>query len=52
VVLGQVVADVAVEDLEVGMEMELVADVLHEDDEHRYMIWKWKPTGTKGSSDR
>ena len=52
VVLGQVVADVDVDDLEVGMEMELVADVLYEDDDHRYMVWKWKPSGTNGRSER
>lgn len=43
VVLGQVVAGVTVEDLRVGMPMELVADVLDEDDEHTYVVWKWRP---------
>ena len=43
VVLGQVVAGVSVDDLSVGMEMELVIDVLYSDDEHDYLVWKWSP---------
>ena len=43
VVLGQVVAGVTVDDLQVGMPMELVADVLDTDDEHTYVVWKWRP---------
>ena len=43
VVLGQVVAGVTVDDLSVGMAMELVADVLNSDDEHDYLVWKWRP---------
>ena len=53
VVMGQVVAGVTVEDLNVGMEMELVLDTLYSEpssgegagagDETEYMIWKWKP---------
>lgn len=43
VVLGQVVSDVSVADLEAGMEMELVLGTLYEDDEHEYLIWKWRP---------
>lgn len=50
VVLGQVVAGVGVDDLQVGMPMELVADVLNEDDEHTYIIWKWRPVaGSSGA---
>ncbi|MEZ5321030.1 MAG: OB-fold domain-containing protein [Microthrixaceae bacterium] len=45
VVLGQVVAGVSSEDLAVGTPMELVTDVLYHDDEHDYMMWKWRPTG-------
>lgn len=44
VVLGQV-EGANVEDLEAGMEMELVLGSLFEDDDHEYMIWKWRPTG-------
>ncbi len=43
VVLGQVVSGVAVADLEAGMEMEVVVDKLYEDDDHEFMIWKWRP---------
>jgi uncharacterized protein len=45
VVLGQVVAGVAVDDLAVGMPMELVLDVLDRDDEREVMVWKWRPVG-------
>jgi uncharacterized OB-fold protein len=43
VVLGQVVRGVGVEQLEVGMEMELVLDTLFEDEHNEYVVWKWKP---------
>ncbi|CAN5408530.1 zinc ribbon domain-containing protein [soil metagenome] len=45
VVLGQVVDGVDVDDLKVGMEMELVLGTLYEDDEHEYTMWKWRPVG-------
>ncbi|MDE0603553.1 MAG: OB-fold domain-containing protein [bacterium] len=45
VVLGQVVPGVSVDELSVGMEMELVIDVLYSDDEHDYLVWKWAPAG-------
>jgi uncharacterized OB-fold protein len=37
VVLGQVVGDV-----EVGTEVELTTDTLYTDDDHEYVIWRWK----------
>lgn len=43
-VMGQVVAGVTVDDLTVGQEMELVVDVLFQDDDHDYLVWKWQPT--------
>ena len=43
VVLGQCVAGVGPDDLEVGTEMELVLDTLYEDDDHEYVVWKWRP---------
>ncbi len=43
VVLGQVIAGVTVDQLTVGMPMELVADVLDTDEEHTYVVWKWRP---------
>ncbi len=43
VVMGQVVPEVAVGDLAVGDEVELVLDTLYEDDDNRYLVWKWRP---------
>jgi uncharacterized OB-fold protein len=45
VVLGQVVPGVPTTALQVGMSMELVADPLYADDEHEYLVWKWRPAG-------
>jgi len=43
IVLGQVPGQVSLEQLEAGMEMELVVDTLFEDDENEYVVWKWRP---------
>ena len=43
VVMGQVVPGVSVDDLTVGDEMELVLDTLYEDEDHDYLVWKWRP---------
>lgn len=43
VVLGQCVSGVTPDDLGIGAEVELVLDVLYSDDDHDYMVWKWKP---------
>ncbi len=43
VVLGQAVPGVSVGDLEVGMEVEVVPGVLHEDDETTWTTWHWRP---------
>ncbi|MBW2241194.1 MAG: Zn-ribbon domain-containing OB-fold protein [Deltaproteobacteria bacterium] len=43
IVIGQVTAGTEVGDLEAGMEMELVLDILYEDDENEYIVWKWQP---------
>jgi uncharacterized protein len=43
VVMGQVVPGVGVDDLSIGTEVELVTDLLYEDDDHRYLVWKWRP---------
>ena len=43
VVMGQVVPGVGVDDLSVGVEVELVLDTLYEDDDHEYLVWKWRP---------
>lgn len=45
VVMGQVVPGVAVADLAVGTEVELVLDTLYEDDDNQYLVWKWQPVG-------
>ena len=50
VVLGQVVAGVDVEQLTIGSEMELVLDTLYEDDDHEYVVWKWRPASTGGAA--
>ena len=43
VILGQVAPGVRVEELEVGMEMELALGTLYTDEQHEYLIWHWKP---------
>ena len=43
VVLGQVVEGLTVEDLKVGMRMELVLETLHETEEDIKVTWKWQP---------
>jgi uncharacterized OB-fold protein len=43
VVMGQVVGGVTPDELRIGMEVELVLDTLYEDDEHEYLVWKWRP---------
>ena len=42
VVLGQV-DGASVEQLEAGMQMELVLAPLYEDADAEYMVWKWRP---------
>jgi uncharacterized OB-fold protein len=49
VVLGQVVPGITVEDLHVGMPVEMVLDTLYEDDDNEYVVWKWKPLTGKGA---
>jgi uncharacterized OB-fold protein len=44
VVMGQVVGGIGVDQLHVGMPVELVLDVLYADDDAEYLVWKWKPT--------
>jgi uncharacterized OB-fold protein len=43
VVLGQLVDGVDVDDLHAGMEVELTLGTLFEDDDHRYLVWRWQP---------
>ena len=44
VVLGQVAPGASGVGLEVGTDVELVLDTLYEDDQHEYVVWKWRPT--------
>jgi len=48
IVLGQCADGIAVEDLEVGMTMELVVETLFSDDEGDAVTWKWLPRSTEG----
>ena len=43
VVLGQVTPGWTVDDLEVGMEVELELGVLYADDETDHLTWQWRP---------
>ena len=47
VILGQVAPGTDIKDLRAGMPMELVLDTLFEDDEHEYIVWKWKPAAER-----
>ncbi|MCX5058616.1 zinc ribbon domain-containing protein [Streptomyces sp. NBC_00452] len=47
VVLGQAAPGITVADLAVGMEVEVVPGVLHEDTETIWTTWHWRPTGVK-----
>ena len=44
VVLGQVANGVGVEELSVGLPVQLISEVLYSDDEADYLVWKWRPT--------
>lgn len=46
VVLGQVAEGWTVDDLSIGQPVELVVEPLYEDDDHEYMVWKWRPIET------
>jgi len=43
IVLGQVASGYDVDQLKVGMPMQLVVEPLHEEDDQIKMTWKWKP---------
>ncbi|MGW3035328.1 Zn-ribbon domain-containing OB-fold protein [Streptomyces sp. NPDC001178] len=47
VVLGQAAPGVTVADLTVGMEVEAVPGVLHDDGETVWTTWHWRPTGVR-----
>jgi len=50
VILGQVVGGISVEELQVGMPMELVLEELHESEEDIKVTWKWQPIAADMSS--
>ncbi|MHB8339583.1 MAG: Zn-ribbon domain-containing OB-fold protein [Mycobacteriales bacterium] len=52
VVMGQVVADIGVAELSVGMSVELVLDTLFSDDDHDYLVWKWRPVSPAAPEER
>jgi len=43
VVLGQLADGADPDALTVGAEVELVLGTLYEDEEHEYVVWKWRP---------
>jgi uncharacterized protein len=45
VVLGQVAKGFDVADLAVGQPVELIVETLYSDDEHEYLVYKWRPLG-------
>ncbi len=45
VVLGQLAPGADADSLSLGAEMELTLGTLYEDDDHEYLVWKWRPTG-------
>ena len=48
VVLGQLEPGVDTATLHAGQEVELVTGTLYEDDEHEYLVWKWRVLGPGG----
>jgi len=49
IVLGQVIRGVGVEQLRVGMRMELVLERLFANEDSEKLIWKWKPAPVDGA---
>ena len=43
VVLGQVAHGLGVDDLKVGMEVEVVVETLFEDEAGDHLVWRWRP---------
>ena len=52
VVLGQVTPGWTVDDLEVGMEVELELGVLYADDETDHLTWQWRPVIAEETADK
>jgi uncharacterized protein len=49
VILGQVADGFAVTDLAVGQQVELVVEPLYSDDDHDYLVYRWKPIAGSAS---
>ena len=47
---GQLADGFDAADLSLGQEMELVLGTLYEDDEHEYVMWKWRPAEGVGAT--
>ncbi len=43
-ILGQVADGIGIDQLRVGMPVELTLGPLYEDDDHEYLTWQWRPT--------
>lgn len=43
VICGQMMPGIQISDMEVGMDVQVALDVLYEDGEYQYMVWKWEP---------
>lgn len=43
VVLGPMSDDVTLEDMRIGMKVQLGLTTLYEDEEHEYISWEWRP---------
>ena len=41
VVCGQMMPGIHIDDLKVGLHVKLALDVLYEDEENEYIVWKW-----------
>lgn len=50
VILGQIVEGVGVDELEVGMAVEVALEPLYEEDGQQFMVWKWRPVANQGES--
>lgn len=43
VILGPMADEVSLDDMRIGMKVELGLATLYEDDEHEYISWEWRP---------
>ena len=46
IILGQVAPGWGVDDLEIGMAVELCLGILYEDENREYLTWQWRPITT------